>query len=217
MSLVIKQKTVFPPIEAGAYPALCVGVVDLGTHYSQLYKVSKPEVLFIFEFATERIEVDGEDKPRWLSARFSATLGKNSKLLAFLDNWCGGIAQSEIEEGINLGKFVGMAGIANVKQDKKADGSIRNSVAAMSPLMKGFKKPVPENDLILFDIDDCISSGDLTEFEKLPEWMRKIVEESEEWTAAHGEDIEDSDMLDDDTLTFGEGDFEEIEGISFES
>ena len=55
------------PIEPGAYPARCVGVVDLGIQHNDFNNKDQEKVRLIFELPTERVQVDGEDKPRWLS------------------------------------------------------------------------------------------------------------------------------------------------------
>ena len=75
MSLKAKRKVVssIPPMDGGTYMGVCVAVVDLGQQYKQFEKQKQgkyaEECMFIFEIPDERVEVDGEDKPRWLSSR----------------------------------------------------------------------------------------------------------------------------------------------------
>ena len=51
MSLKIKKKSgsSVPPMEAGTYPAVCVGIVDLGEQYNEAFKKYTDKMLFIWE------------------------------------------------------------------------------------------------------------------------------------------------------------------------
>ena len=69
--------------------AVCIGVIDLGEQYSEVYKNYANKVLLIFEFPTEMVEVDGEKKPRWISREFTFSTSKKSKLLEFIGSWNG--------------------------------------------------------------------------------------------------------------------------------
>ena len=48
------------PMEAGTYPARCVGVIDLGVQYNEKWDKRQEKLRLIFEFPTERVEVDGD-------------------------------------------------------------------------------------------------------------------------------------------------------------
>ena len=87
MSLKAKRKVVssIPPMDGGTYMGVCVAVVDLGQQYKQFEKQKQgkyaEECMFIFEIPDERVEVDGEDKPRWLSSRrFTVSLHERAAL-----------------------------------------------------------------------------------------------------------------------------------------
>ena len=75
MSLKAKRKPAnnIPPVDGGTYMAVCIGVIDLGEQYRQFEKQKQGryvnECMFIFEIPSERVQVDGEDKPRWLSTK----------------------------------------------------------------------------------------------------------------------------------------------------
>ena len=96
MSLKAKRKVVssIPPMDGGTYMGVCVAVVDLGQQYKQFEKQKQgkyaEECMFIFEIPDERVEVDGEDKPRWLSSRrFTVSLNERSALYQMLTSWRG--------------------------------------------------------------------------------------------------------------------------------
>ena len=60
MSLRIKKKSgsSVPPIDAGTYPAVCVGIVDLGVQYSETFKKYNNKVLVKRAIAREGSWVD---------------------------------------------------------------------------------------------------------------------------------------------------------------
>ena len=96
MSLKAKRKVVsgIPPMDGGTYMGVCVAVVDLGQQYKQFEKQKQgkyaEECMFIFEIPDERVEVDGEDKPRWLSSRrFTVSLHERAALFQMLTAWRG--------------------------------------------------------------------------------------------------------------------------------
>lgn len=101
MSLKIKKKSgsSVPPMDAGTYPAVCVGIVDLGEQYSATFKKYNDKVLVIWEIPSQTIEIDGEDKPRWLSKDFSASLHEKSNLYQMLVSWRGkAFTEAELAE-----------------------------------------------------------------------------------------------------------------------
>lgn len=92
MSLKAKRKVVssIPPMDGGTYMGVCVAVVDLGQQYKQFEKQKQgkyaEECMFIFEIPDERVEVDGEDKPRWLSSRrFTVSLHERAAAIPDAD------------------------------------------------------------------------------------------------------------------------------------
>ena len=74
--------------------AVCIGVIDLGEQYRQFEKQKQGryvnECMFLFEIPSERVQVDGEDKPRWLSTkRLTVSLHERSALYQMLTSWRG--------------------------------------------------------------------------------------------------------------------------------
>ena len=50
------------PIDAGTYPAVCYGLIDIGLQWSETYRKSSPKVVILWELPTEKIEIGGEEK-----------------------------------------------------------------------------------------------------------------------------------------------------------
>lgn len=169
------------PMEAGTYPARCVGVIDLGVQYNEKWDKRQEKLRLIFEFPTERVEVDGADKPRWLSKKYTASLNEKSELYRDLCAWRGVPFTPEELKGFDMRKLLGAPCVIGVVNQER-NGNTYTNITAISRAMKGMEVPPLENEPILFDMD-----GDAEEaravFEKLPQWMRAEVETSDTWQA----------------------------------
>lgn len=186
-----KEKSVVPPLENGVYFAVCVGVIDLGHQYSQKFKTSTEKLMFIFEIPSERVEVDGEDKPRWLSSpEYTNSDNPKAKLPGVLSAWMGKELSQEELRNFDTTAMLGRAATLQVLQSPNKKGEMYANIAAITGLPKGIAPPQPENELMVFDMD----APDESVFEKLPEWIQKKIKASEEYADSHvGEEILDID------------------------
>ena len=185
MSLKAKRKAVstIPPMDGGTYMAVCVAVVDLGEQYKQFEKQKQgkyaEECMFIFEIPSERVEVDGEDKPRWLSSRrFTVSLHERAALYQMLTSWRGkALTDAELDpqgEGFDLMQMAGVPAMLSVTIAEKDDGSKFNRIEAVTGFPKGIPAPQPENEILIFDADE----QDMAVLDKLPEWIQNIIRKS---------------------------------------
>lgn len=185
MSLKAKRKAVstIPPMDGGTYMAVCVAVVDLGEQYKQFEKQKQgkyaEEGMFIFEIPSERVEVDGEDKPRWLSSRrFTVSLHERAALYQMLTSWRGkALTDAELDpqgEGFDLMQMAGVPAMLSVTIAEKDDGSKFNRIEAVTGFPKGIPAPQPENEILIFDADE----PDMAVLDKLPEWIQNIIRKS---------------------------------------
>ena len=84
MKIKDKAKPSIPPVPAGGYLAVCVGIYDLGNQYSEKFKSYSPKVMITFDLPQVTVEVDGKQEPRQLSrnspcpARATASSGVSS-------------------------------------------------------------------------------------------------------------------------------------------
>lgn len=183
MALIAKEKSGggnFTPIEAGTYPARCCGVIDLGLQHTEYQgqKKDQEKVLLMFEFPTERIETEDGDKPRWLSVRYTVSLNEKAGLRKALDSWRGKPMTAEELKGFNIGCLLNAPCMITVIQKESKNGGVFANISGISKPMKGMAVPELESEPILFDME----SDDAEEvFDKLPEWVQKIVEESVTW------------------------------------
>ena len=183
MSLMLQRKagSDIPPLDGGTYMAVCVGVIDIGTQYNDRYKKSAPKVIMIFEIPAERVEVDGESKPRWISGTYTQSMNDKSKLADILTTWRGKkFNDVELEVGFDLTQMLGEPAMVQITQTEK-DGKVFANLEGVSGIPKGLPAPKAEGELLLYDM----SAPDETVFEKLPEWIRGKIKASEEWQGGH--------------------------------
>ncbi len=189
MSLKIKKKSgsSVPPMEAGTYPAVCVGIVDLGEQYSETFKKYSDKLLIIWEIPSQTIEIDGEDKPRWLSKDFSASLHEKSGLHKMLVSWRGkAFTDKELTEDENgfvqfsVLDMLGTGCFLQVIVEEKESGSY-NRITSVISLPAGMPTPTTETPLIAFDIDNW----DDEVFKSLPEWIQERIKKSTQYQKLH--------------------------------
>ena len=185
MSLKAKRKPAnnIPPLDGGTYMSVCVGVIDLGEQYRQFDKQKQgkyaEECMFIFEISSERVQVDGEDKPRWLSSkRYTVSLHERSALYQMLTSWRGkALSDAELDpegDGFDLMQMEGQGAMLSVSVVEKDDGSRHNKIEAVTGFPKGIPVPKTESEILVFDADD----PDMEVFSKLPEWIQDIIRKS---------------------------------------
>lgn len=135
--------------------------------------------MFIFEIPDERVEVDGEDKPRWLSSRrFTVSLHERAALFQMLTAWRGkALTDAELDpagDGFDLMQMAGVPAMLSVTVVEKDDGSKYNRIEAVTGFPKGLPAPQPESEILVFDADE----PDMETFGKLPEWVQDIIRKS---------------------------------------
>ena len=186
MSLDIPRKTKadIPPLDGGTYPAVCIGVIDLGRQYVQFREEKKghyePQSILIFEIPSERVEIDGESKPRWIrSRRYRNSLYATSALSKLLTAWRGReLTDDDFDpqkgDTFGLWKMAGQGAMLSLSVYKKDDGGLKNKIEAVTGLPKGIAPPQPESEILVFDADD----PDMEVFGKLPEWIQDVIRKS---------------------------------------
>ena len=165
------------PIDAGTYPAIVAGLIDLGVQPQRPFKGQSKspqhEIMITYELVTEFMkDEDGnelEDKPRHISERFpfhklTAEMAKSTKRYKALD------PHNKFEG--DFSKLVGVPCSITVVQNysQKTDRYYSN-VSAVTPPMKGFQFPDLKNPPKVLDRDD----PDMEVWEALPDFIKTIV------------------------------------------
>jgi hypothetical protein len=162
----------YEPIPAGTHQAVCYRIWDLGTQESQWGK--KRQIRIAWELPEQRMEIDGDDLPKTMSRPFTNSLHPKSILRPFLEGWRGKQFTQKELSGFDLNNIIGVNCMLQVMHKQVGENTYANITAAM-PLMKGFKELAPENKPFCWSMDD----GPIPE--ETPEWIVKIIKESEEW------------------------------------
>ncbi len=171
-----KPKT--PPVEPGVYMAVCVGVVDLGEQYSELYKNYSNKVKFVWALPGETIEIDGKTEERQLSREFSIATKKTSKLRSLLGSWNSKNYSDEEYMELDLFEQVGKACQLNVVLN---DAGEYANVDSVMPIPKGMPAPTSKTAFFTWDMD----AWDDEVFEKLPEWTKDQIKKSTQYQKNH--------------------------------
>ena len=167
---------------------VCIGVVDLGTQYNDHFKRYADKMLLMFEIPTETVNVDGEEKPRWLSKEYTASLSEKSVLYKHLVSWRSkAFTDEELDDdgdGFDIKSMLGVPCMLSVLVKDSKDGGSFNNIENISAVPKGISIPKTETELMAFDIDE----RDESVFEKLPEWIQNKVKKSTQYADNPPED-----------------------------
>lgn len=170
-----KSSTTITPMEAGTYPAVCCGVIDLGVQRT-LFENKEREVnqiLLIWEFPDETIEIDGEQKPRWLSRIYTFSVSEKSRLRQDLKSWRGrDFTEAELKD-FDIKNVLNAPCVVGVAKTEK-NGNTYTNVSTVSKAMKGMDIPKPSKSHH-FDID---KPETWEVFKELPEWIQKKINSS---------------------------------------
>lgn len=171
-----KPKT--PPVEPGVYMAVCVGVIDLGTQYSEKFKNYSNKVKFVWALPSEIIEIDGKVEERQLYKEFTFSVSKKGGLRAFLESWNSKSYSddefAELDVFDQVGKPCQLQVVLN-------DTGEYSNVANLMPLPKGMPAPVTKTAFITWDME----AWDDAVFETLPEWTKEQIKKSTQYQKNH--------------------------------
>lgn len=173
-----KAKPKVPAIEPGVYMAVCVGVIDLGEQYSEMFKNYRNEVQIVWEIPSETVEIDGETKPRQLSRTFSVATSRKANLRAIISSWNGKTYSDDEFGELDLFAQIGKPCMLNVVLNDSGEYSNVDSVV---PMPKGVPAPVSTTPPIRWDMD----AWDDAVFQTLPDWARDKIKKSTQYTKQH--------------------------------
>ena len=183
MSLIAKKKASedIPPLDGGTYIFVCVGVIDIGEQRNETFKNYSDKMMFIFEIPSETLEIDGEQKPRWLSKEYTVSLSNKSNLKKDIESWMGAqLTDGQIKDGFDLRQLLGKGGQLSVIIEEGKEGRKYNKITSVIGLPKGMNAPETKNELISYDIDN----HDQATFDKIPEWIRNKIMSSTQWKSS---------------------------------
>lgn len=165
-----------PIIEAGMYTAVCTAIIDLGEHYNQAFDNTSRKILFQWEIPDEKIEIEGEMKPRVISETYTASLAEKSNLRKALESWRGRQFTQEELECFDLENVLGAPCMLNIiHKENPNNGRTYANISTITRLPKNCPSPVPSSEKIIFSLNDADA---LQRLENFPEWIQKRIKES---------------------------------------
>ena len=178
MKIKDRAKPSIPPVPAGGYLAVCVGVFDLGEQYSEKYKNYSPKLMITFDIPALTIEVDGKQEPRQLSREFTISGKNNSKLRAFISSWNGVQYSDEAFGEFDPLSQVGKPAMINVLLNETGEYA---NIDTIMPLFPGMSAPTTTTPLKVWDMD----KWDDKALEDLPAWVQEKIKKSSQYQKEH--------------------------------
>ena len=156
----------------GTYPARIAQVIDLGLQKNEFEGQTKiqPKLWITFELPTETIEVDGEEKPRWLSKEFTKSTNDKSLLMKVLNSV---YTPKELEDVESFEDLLGKALLVEIGETSGGKDKWINS----SKLMKGMKVDELVNPTKYFSLDN----PDQEVFNSLPDFLQEKITSGEDY------------------------------------
>lgn len=181
MKIKDRARPALPPVPAGQYLAVCVGVYDLGEQYSEKYKNYSPKLMITFDIPSVTIEVDGKQEPRQLSREFTISGKSNSNLRAFISSWNGVQYSDEAFGEFDPLTQVGKPAMINVLLNETGEYA---NIDTIMPLFPGLPAPTTGTPLKVWDMD----KWDEKAFEQLPGWVQDKIKKSTQYQKDHAPD-----------------------------
>ena len=178
MKIKDRAKPKVPPVEPGVYMAVCVGFIDLGEQYSEMFKSYSNKGMYVWELPGETVEIDGEQKPRQLSKEFTISVSSKSNLRKFIESWNGKSYGDDEFMDFDLFDQVGKPCQLNVVLNESKEYA---NVDNLMPIPRGFPAPTTDTEQIRWDMD----KWDDAVFEKLPEWIQEKIKKSTQFQKDH--------------------------------
>lgn len=171
------------PVPRGSHMARLVAVTDLGLQPRPPWgdQEKKPcyRVRLTFELPKQRIEVDGESRPKWLDKELNVSTFENSNMVKFYEV----LDPDNVHKG-DLTKLIGAPCAVIVVHNEK-DGNVYDNIQDITPLMDGIEVPELENPPRVFDL----SSPDMEQWERLPKFLQDKIKSNLEFKGSKLERI----------------------------
>lgn len=178
MKIKDRAKPKVPPVEPGVYMAVCIGFIDLGEQYSEMFKSYSNKGMYVWELAGETIEVEGETKPRQLSKEFTISASSKSNLRKFIESWNGKSYSDDEFLDFDLFDQIGKPCQLNVVLNESKEYA---NVDNLMPIPRGFPAPITDTKQIRWNMDEW--NEDV--FKELPEWIQEKIKKSTQFQKDH--------------------------------
>lgn len=172
-------------LKAGTHPAYLYRVIYLGTQRKTYDgKESQSQKVWVdFELPKEVVEYEDKETKekktfiRSAGAEFTLSLSEKGKLLPIIQGWLGRSLTSDELKSFDISSFLGKPAFITITHQTGKNGKTYANITAVAPVMDGYTMPSPVNTPV--EIGKEQWHGKL--FASLPEFLRKKIEESNEW------------------------------------
>ena len=191
-------------IPADSYPAICVGIYDMGTQTptNTAFKASR-KVRIAFEIPEIQIKTEDGMINAVVGNEFTNSLAEKALLRQFLQSWRGQPFTPEELKGFNLAKLIGQKCLLQIVHNtSKADASkVYVNIGTCLKLPKQMQCGLSKEPQIIFDLDEY----DEKKFLSLPKFVQDRIKKSPEYQIAvngFNQDINSNPSKTDDDLPF---------------
>lgn len=162
----------FKLIPIGMHRAVFTGLVDLGLQPGGMYQPAYKAA--IIWHTPDQLTDDG--KVMSITQVYTASMHKKSNLRKLVENLFGkAFPDEKTAANFDLKTLLTRACLLNIKHDSKGDKNYAN-VSSVSPLVQGMEKPVHAGEVLYYS-DELPNAEKQAAYAKLPEWLRKKVDE----------------------------------------
>ena len=160
-------------VPVGIQKAVCYSVVDLGsqevTREGSTFNQAKVQVTF----ETEHMgDFDGEKKPLVTGKRYTLSMSEKSNLYKDLTSWL----WKKPDDDFDIMSMVGKTAQLQIMESTSKEGKTYHNINTILPSDHKQK-------LINEKVEFSLQNFEQKEFDKIPEWMQKIIELSPEFKA----------------------------------
>lgn len=176
MSLTVNANasSTIEPVPQGTHLAVCSMLVDLGVQFNKNYNNQQRKVLIGWEIPEETYTFEGQQKPKMVYNRYTASLNDGSNLRRDLAAWRGRDFTPDELAAFDLHNIVGKSCYINVIHND-SNGRVYANISSIMALPRGTKGAELSEPALVFDLDTAVDE----DIDKLPDWIQKIVRESE--------------------------------------
>jgi hypothetical protein len=165
-------------------------MVDLGTHEETYEGETRDRrtVRLGFELPTELkvFKEENGEQPYLIGRDFTFSMHKKSALRAFLQVWRGVPFNDEEASNFDIAKLLGVPAMVSISHTTKDDKTYAKLDSAMR-LPKGTTCPPQVGPSMILHLDDFGSAEFSDTMAKLPEWVRKKIENSREYQSYYAD------------------------------
>ncbi|MFL9908287.1 phage replication initiation protein, NGO0469 family [Paraburkholderia sp. RL17-337-BIB-A] len=171
------NRAAFPLITAGQHPAICTGVVDLGTQTSVFD--GKPSIgRKLMKYFNVLDQVNPKTgRPLSLAEMRSATMHPKGRLRREMESWIGPFPDQGAANDFDLKELVGRQCQLIIKHTDNPVAPRAVIEAILPPLSNVITSLAMNDDNMYFSLD----KPDMYVFEQLPGRVQRMIEASPEW------------------------------------